>query len=93
MPLLARALAATRHAGTKSGLNVVAFSGGVDSSLVAALVQREFPRSSLACIGLSAALPKSQLELAREIADHVEIPLREVPTKVRHPSPPPPQTW
>eukprot|EP00899_Mesostigma_viride_P022452 jgi/Mesvir1/3391/Mv05092-RA.3 len=52
--------------GDHSGVirNVVAFSGGVDSSLVAYLVRQAFPRgSSCACIGRSAALPSSQLDL------------------------------
>ena len=68
--------------GTAKGINVVAFSGGVDSSLVSWLVRNQFPHNSMACIGLSAALPQSQLLLAREIAEHVGIPLHEVPTNV-----------
>ena len=52
------------------------------SSLVAKLVHTEFPHNSIACIGLSAALPKSQLAIARDVAAHVGIPLREVATKV-----------
>lgn len=74
--LTARVLAA----GTRDGMNVVAFSGGVDSSLVAQLVHRAFPGNSRACIGVSAALPQAQLRLARTIASHIGIPLREVPT-------------
>jgi pyridinium-3,5-biscarboxylic acid mononucleotide sulfurtransferase len=66
--------------GSLSGLNVVAFSGGVDSSLVAALVHSVFPSSSLACIGVSASLPAQQLQLARQIATHIGIDVREVRT-------------
>jgi len=55
-------------------------SGGVDSSLVAAVVHRVFPeeQQSLAVLGRSAALPKSQLLLAREVASHIGIQLHEV---------------
>jgi PP-loop superfamily ATP-utilizing enzyme len=58
----------------------VAYSGGVDSSLVAALVKRAFPTNSFACIGLSASLPSAQLTLAREVAAYIGIPLKEVTT-------------
>jgi len=64
----------------RSGLNVIAFSGGVDSSLVAALVHRAFPMNSVACIGVSPAVPKEQLLLAREVASFIGIKLWETPT-------------
>lgn len=57
--------------GTTHGKNIVAFSGGVDSSLVAALVHQAFPDNSLACVGVSSALPAYQLDLARRVASHV----------------------
>ncbi|KAK1946766.1 Uncharacterized protein P3T76_002318 [Phytophthora citrophthora] len=57
--------------------NVVAYSGGVDSSLAAALVFRVFPSSSAACIGRSAALSSVQLTQARQVAKHIGIPLWE----------------
>lgn len=57
--------------GAADGKNLVAFSGGVDSSLVAALVHQVFPDNSLACLGVSAALPGAQLHLARSIARHI----------------------
>ncbi|KAL7686362.1 putative asparagine synthase, pyridinium-3,5-bisthiocarboxylic acid mononucleotide synthase LarE [Plasmopara halstedii] len=60
--------------------NVVAFSGGIDSSLVAALVHQVFPESSAACIGRSPALASVQLEQAREIASHIGIRLWECHT-------------
>lgn len=53
------------------GKNIIAFSGGVDSSLVACLVHQVFPQNSLACIGVSAALPAAQLKLARDVANHI----------------------
>ena len=49
----------------------------------AALVHRVFPESSLACTGISAALPSAQLALAREVAGVVGIPMYEVDTEVR----------
>lgn len=78
--LLAQTLARVRQEGTPHGANLVAYSGGVDSSLVAALVQRAFPTNSMACIGLSASLPAAQLTLAREVAAHIGIALKEVAT-------------
>ena len=65
------------------GKNIVAFSGGVDSSLVAALVNRVFPDIGVACIGKSAALPTTQLTLAREVATIIGIELQEVETAER----------
>lgn len=53
------------------GKNIVAFSGGVDSSLVACLVHQVYPQNSLACVGVSAALPAAQLQLARDVAKHI----------------------
>lgn len=49
--LLDEALARMREGGTAEGTNLVAYSGGVDSSLVAALLFRAYPRNSFACIG------------------------------------------
>ena len=57
--------------GAAEGKNIVAFSGGVDSSLVAAIVHQTFPDNSLACVGISAALPAAQLHLARTVASHI----------------------
>ncbi|EGZ10536.1 hypothetical protein PHYSODRAFT_317733 [Phytophthora sojae] len=61
--------------------NVVAFSGGVDSSLAAALVFRVFPATSAACIGRSAALSTVQLQQARQVAAHIGVPLWECRTQ------------
>ena len=73
-------LARVARVGSVRGLNVVAFSGGVDSSVVAAAVARVFPRSSLAVIGRSAALPAAQLQLARDVAAAIRIPLHVAET-------------
>ncbi|CAM9463342.1 unnamed protein product [Scytosiphon promiscuus] len=67
-------------ASAADGKNIVAFSGGVDSSLVAALVHEAYPSSSQACVGVSSALPAAQLHLARTVANHIGIPLTEVAT-------------
>ena len=60
--------------------NVVAFSGGVDSSLAAALVHRVFPATSAACIGVSAALSGAQLQQARDVAAVIGVALWECRT-------------
>jgi len=89
----------TRASGAGAGLHVVAFSGGVDSSLAAYLVERAFgsgagdagdtagdagtgtgARVCVAAIGVSPALPASQLATARQVAAAIGIPLWEVPT-------------
>ena len=74
--------------------NVVAYSGGVDSSLVAALVHRVFsdydnilsPKNGekrgtvQAVLGISHAVPQTQIDVARNVADFIGIQLMEVPT-------------
>lgn len=74
--------------------NSVAFSGGVDSSLAAALVYRVFSRhegtctsnnrggvgNALAVLGLSPAVPEEQVDVARRVADIIGIDLMEVNT-------------
>ena len=60
--------------------HITAFSGGVDSSLALKLVSLAYPSSSIAVIGVSAALPESQLELARTVAASIGAPLTEVKT-------------
>ncbi len=61
--------------------HLVAFSGGVDSSVVAALVHRAFPGRSLAVLGVSAGLGEAARARARAVAAHIGIPLREVRTR------------
>ena len=45
-----RLLSRVREASSRTKLNVIAFSGGVDSTVVAAAVHRAFPENSVACI-------------------------------------------
>jgi hypothetical protein len=72
--------------------NVVAYSGGVDSSLVAALVHRVFADydnilshnnggSVQAVLGISHAVPQTQIDVARSVADFIGIQLIEVSTE------------
>ena len=52
---------------------IVAFSGGVDSSLVAALVARALGEHSLAVTAVSPALATGELDGARHVADAIGI--------------------
>jgi uncharacterized protein len=78
-----RLLQRVRESGVAAGrgTNLIAFSGGIDSSVVAAAVFKVFPENSLCVLGRSSALPTEQLELARSVSSHIGIPLREVFTK------------
>lgn len=60
--------------------SIVAFSGGVDSSLVASLVHRVFPLESAAVLGISPAVSIDQVERARTIANETGIQLVECNT-------------
>jgi uncharacterized protein len=66
-----------------SGLDgaVVAFSGGVDSSLVAALAARALGSRALAVTAVSPALASGELEGAREVARAVGIAHESVSTE------------
>ncbi len=66
--------------GTSSGHNIIAFSGGVDSSLVAHAVHEIFPNNSTACLAVSPSLSSVQYELARVVSHHIGIPLLEIET-------------
>lgn len=64
-----------------AGRHVVAYSGGVDSSVVAAVVHRVHKSSAEALLGVSASLPREQRELALRVAEHIGITLRQIETK------------
>lgn len=62
--------------------HVIAYSGGIDSSLVAALVQKSAydGESVQAILGLSRAVPAEQVTLAEEVARIIGIPLTKIQT-------------
>jgi uncharacterized protein len=72
-----------------SGTNLVAFSGGVDSSLVAYLVQsvggwqgKEVASGrNVAVLGISPAVPKDQIDMAEHVASWIGIEMIQVHTQ------------
>jgi pyridinium-3,5-biscarboxylic acid mononucleotide sulfurtransferase len=59
---------------------IVAFSGGVDSSLVAALATRALGERALAVTAVSPALATGELDGARDVADAIGIPHETITT-------------
>ncbi|HYK82518.1 MAG TPA: ATP-dependent sacrificial sulfur transferase LarE [Gemmatimonadales bacterium] len=60
---------------------LVAYSGGVDSALVAVLLRQELGRHRMvAAIGTSASYPRAQWQTARQLAAEFDVPLVEVET-------------
>lgn len=60
---------------------VVAFSGGVDSAVVAAAAYLALPNHSIAITGVGSAIPESDLHSARSIAKSIGIQHKELPTQ------------
>jgi len=60
---------------------VVAYSGGVDSSLVAAVAAQELGSRALACIGDSPSYPRRELEAATRLAEERGIRYRVIETR------------
>ena len=68
--------------GAAGVLPVVAFSGGVDSSLALVAVREAFgPARARACLARSPSLARSQRALAQLVAAHVGVELWEVATR------------
>lgn len=65
------------------GSAIVAFSGGVDSGVVAAAAFRALNSSAIAITGVGPAVPEHDLQAARDVASsigirHVELPTEEI---------------
>ncbi|MFZ1947944.1 MAG: ATP-dependent sacrificial sulfur transferase LarE [bacterium] len=79
-PLAAKAAEAVALVGSLCPA-VVAFSGGVDSSLLLALAAQACPDRTLAVVASSATYPRRELENARRIAALVGVPVRVLKTR------------
>ncbi len=66
-------LEAARHALASHDGVLIAFSGGVDSSVVAALAQDALGERAVACTAKSETLPAAELEDAKRVADEIGI--------------------
>ena len=62
------------------GKTLIAYSGGVDSALVAVIAAQELRESALACIGVSPSFPQRELRQAIELAQQMKITYRLVQT-------------
>lgn len=62
--------------------HIIAYSGGIDSSVVAALVHKSkvLDETVTAVLGVSAAVPSDQVSLAEQVANVIGIPLEQIPT-------------
>jgi len=73
----------TRNLMDGSAHHMIAYSGGIDSSVVAALVHRSKRRqeeTATAVLGISPAVPADQIALAEQVAKVIGIPLEQVQT-------------
>lgn len=75
MELIAKAESIVRSFGTR-GRVIVAFSGGVDSGLVARLAHDALDGDALAVIADAESLSRRELADARRVAEEIGIPLR-----------------
>jgi pyridinium-3,5-biscarboxylic acid mononucleotide sulfurtransferase len=77
---LARKLDHLRQILRSLGKTLIAYSGGVDSALVAVIAAQELHEDALACIGVSASFPQRELRQAVELAQQMKIAYRLVQT-------------
>jgi len=63
-----------------AGSAVVAFSGGVDSALLAVVTHQVLGDAMIAVTGVSPSLPDFQLKQAKDLADQVGLPLTLIET-------------
>lgn len=68
----AKAAAVREDLATRDGI-VIAFSGGVDSAVVAALAHDALGADAVACTARSETLPAAELEDAKRVADEIGI--------------------
>jgi uncharacterized protein len=75
-------LQSTRSLMNGSKHHMIAYSGGIDSSLATALVHQSatVDESVRAVLGLSPAVPSEQVALAEEVAQAIGVPLDQIPT-------------
>src|SRR5262249_14692171 len=64
-----------------AGSAIVAYSGGVDSALVAAVAHQELGAKSLACIGISPSYPTREMRDALPLAHRLAFPCRSINTE------------
>ncbi len=78
-------LLSDRHASLRSAIRrcgsmLVAYSGGVDSALVAFVAHQELPGKALAAMGISPSYPERERRAATLVAEFIGIPCRLVET-------------
>jgi uncharacterized protein len=73
----AKLAAAREDLASREGI-LVAFSGGVDSSVVAAIAHDALGSDAVACTARSETLPESELDEARRVAAEIGVRHEEV---------------